>query len=47
MKTCIEIDSEPTLHADPHQLAEIAVSGPMVRAVIAAIQRLRASPAAT
>jgi hypothetical protein len=29
------------------QLAEIAVSGPMVRAVIAAIQRLRAPPAAT
>nr|WP_255471672.1 transposase [Poseidonocella sp. HB161398] len=29
------------------QLAEVAVSGPMVRAVIAAIQRLRAPPAAT
>ncbi len=29
------------------QLAEVAVSGPMVPAVIAAIQRLRAPPAAT
>jgi len=29
------------------QLAEVAVSGPMVSAVIAAIQRLRAPPAAT
>jgi hypothetical protein len=27
------------------QLAEVAVSGPMIRAVIAAIQRLRAPPA--
>ncbi len=29
------------------QLAEVAVPGPMVRAVIATIQRLRAPPAAT
>ena len=29
------------------QLAEVAVSGPMVRAVIDAIHRLRAPPAAT
>ena len=29
------------------QLAEVAVSGPMVSAVLTAIQRLRAPPAAT
>jgi regulation of enolase protein 1 (concanavalin A-like superfamily) len=29
------------------QLAEVAVSGPMVRAILAAIKRLRSPPAAT
>lgn len=36
--------SDLTLAPSPFQLAEVAVTGLMVRAILAAIQRLRAPP---
>ena len=38
----IEIGGRVARHADTVQLAEVAVTGPMVRATLAAIRRLRA-----